>query len=109
MEKFLYFADSDSDGSDAACMPVSLLRKMEIDGSSNTIHFEFQDVRDGIGSQVTISITTIEDKAQGVADRVATAIRTSGDPFIVVIDELATPVEKIHPDAIQISGTVDIT
>lgn len=109
MEKFLYFADSDSTGEDAACMPVSLLRKMEIGGSSEVIYFEFQDVRDGIGSQVSISITTKEDKAQDVIDAVAHAIRTSKDPFIVVMDELANPVEKIHPDATQINGTVDIT
>ena len=109
MEKFLYFADSDSAGEDAACMPVSLLRKMEIGGSSEVIYFEFQDVRDGIGSQVSISITTKEDTAQDVIDAVAHAIRTSKDPFIVVMDELATPIEKIHPDAVQINGTVDIT
>ena len=108
MEKFLYFADSDSDGEDAACMPVSLLRKMEI--TSNTqITFRFQDVRDGIGSQVTIGVVCRAGKCQDVVDRVATAIRTSGDPFIVVVDELASPVETIHPDLLTVDGTVDIT
>ena len=96
MEKFLYFADSDSDGEDAACMPVSLLRKMEI--TSNTqITFRFQDVRDGIGSQVTIGVVCRAGKCQDVVDRVAT------------VDELASPVETIHPDLLTVDGTVDIT
>ena len=108
MEKYLYFADSDSDGEDAACMPVNLLRKMEI-VSNSQVSFEFQDIRDGIGSQVNVAISTTAGKAQDVIDSVAQAIRTSKDPFIVVIDELATPVDKIHPDALFIDGIVDIT
>ncbi len=77
-------------------MPVTHLKQIAVNGSSNALTFRFEDVRDGIAEQVTIIVTTTQDKGRDVKEAVATAIRSSKSPFIVVSDDLRG--EYIHPD-----------
>ena len=103
MLKFLYFADSDSNGQDTACMPVSLLRAMKIDTNSDGVTFEFKDTGDGLGAEVSLKVETKRDKAAQVAEAVSEAIRKSQNPFIVVADDLRG--EYIHPDIVGMETT----
>lgn len=61
---------------------------MAIDDDSNQVTFRFEDIGDGIGEQVILSVDTNTDKAKDVVDEVAHAIRTSKSPFIVVGDDV---------------------
>jgi len=98
MLKFLYFSES---ASDAVCIPVTHLKQIAVDDDSNALTFRFDDIRDGIAEQVTVAVTTTQDKGRVVKEAVANAIRSSKNPFIVVSDDLRG--EYIHPDLL---GTV---
>jgi hypothetical protein len=93
MFKYLYFANSLSD---AACMPTDLLRAMKADSDADGITLEFKDVKDGIGNEVTVKITTTQNKNKKVMDAITDAIRTSKRPFIVIADEINN--EFLHRD-----------
>ena len=108
MLKFLYFHNTSAgtDGRDAVALPVTLLRKMEIsavgDDSPDTLHLEFEDVQDGIGSNITITLTLTHDKGREVKQAIANAIRKSSSPLIVVADELNN--QFIHPDVTAVGS-----
>jgi hypothetical protein len=106
MLKFLYFHNTSAgtDGRDAVALPVTLLRKMEIAsiGASDTLHLEFQDVQDGIGANITVTLTLTHDKGREVKEAIANAIRKSSSPLIVVADELNN--QFIHPDVTAVDS-----
>jgi hypothetical protein len=105
MLKFLYFSNSTTD---AAAIPATLLRKMEISaiGSTDTLHLEFQDVQDGIGKVTKVTLTATHDKGREVKEAIANAIRKSSSPLIVIADELNN--QFVHPDVIAVTS-VDLT
>lgn len=99
MLKFLYFSES---ASDAVCIPVTHLKQIAVDANSDALTFRFEDIRDGIAEQVTVAVTTTQNKGRDVKEAVVNAIRSSKNPFIVVSDDLRG--EYIHPD---LTGTID--
>ena len=103
MLKFLYFAES---ANDAVCIPVTHLKQIAVDSDSNALTFRFEDIRDGIAEQVTVAVTTTQDKGRVVKEAVATAIRSSKNPFIVVSDDLRG--EYIHPDLLGTISSANI-
>ena len=106
MLKFLYFHNTSggTEGNDAVALPVTLLRKMEISAvsSTDTLHLEFQDVQDGIGANITVTLTLTHDKGREVKEAIANAIRKSSSPLIVVADELNN--QFIHPDVTAVAS-----
>lgn len=106
MLRFLYFADASSDGTDNVCMPITHLRQMNIDDNSDAVVFRFEDIRDGIGENVTCSITITSGKGKEVMDAVAKSIRSSKNPFIVVADDNRK--EYLHKDILGTNGSVNI-
>jgi|TARA_R100000084_G_scaffold106927_1_gene65903 Cdc6-like AAA superfamily ATPase len=104
MLKFLYFANSLDD---AACMPFNLLRAMKADGNSDGITFEFKDVQDGIGTEVSMKIKTTQNKNKEVMSAITDSIRKSKKPFIVIADEINN--EFVHPDVIEVESDISIT
>ena len=106
MLKFLYFHNTSggTDGNDAVALPVTLLRKMEIAaiGATDTLHLEFEDIQDGVGSNITITLTITHDKGREVKEAIGDAIRKSPNPLIVVADELNN--QFIHPDVTAVDG-----
>ena len=104
MLKFLYFANSLTD---AACIPVSLLRAMKADSDAEGVTFEFKDVQDGIGTEVSIKITTNTNKNKEVMEAITDQIRTSKSPFIVIGDEINN--EFAHPDITAVESTLSLT
>jgi len=107
MLKFLYFHNTSAgtDGRDAVALPVTLLRKMEIasvGATEATLHLEFQDVQDGIGANITVTLTLTHDKGREVKEAIANAIRKSSSPLIVVADELNN--QFIHRDVTAVDS-----
>ncbi len=87
-------------------MPVTHLKQIAVDADSNALTFRFEDIRDGIAEQVTVAVTTTQNKGRDIKEAVANAIRSSKDPFIVVSDDLRG--EYIHPDLTETITSANI-
>jgi len=103
MHKFLYFANSVSD---AGAIPATLLRKMDVNSSSNQIDLRFQDIKDGLGAEVTINLAVNTDKAHEVIEAISDEIRYGKKAMIVIADDLNN--EYIHPDITGV-GNISLT
>lgn len=104
MHKFLYFANSISD---AGAIPANLLRKMDVNSNSTQIDLRFQDIGDGLGSEVTITLNVNEDKPNEVIQAISDEIRYGKKAMIVIADDLNG--EYIHPEITAVSSIISLS
>jgi len=104
MHKFLYFANS---ATDAGAIPANLLRKMDVNSNSTQIDLRFQDIGDGLGAEVTITLNVNEDKTHEVIQAISGEIRYGKKAMIVIADDLNG--EYIHPEITAVSSIISLS